>query len=135
MNVKRLTLSSFAVYIFIFAFDWIFHGVFLQDTYAQTPTLWRAKAEMAAYLPFLFAGQLLFSFVFSYIFVQGYENKGIPEGFRYGLWIALILNAVTLTHYAVTPYPVGLVVSWVVGNFLEMGLAGAVLAALYKPKG
>ena len=134
MNKKRLTLGAFAVYIFLFAFEWIYHGVFMESAYAQTGILWRPKSEMAAYLPFLFFGQLLFAFVFSYIFAKGHENKGIPEGFRYGLWIALLVNAGKLTMYAVAPYPASMMISWVVANFLELGLAGAVLAALYKPK-
>ena len=134
MNTKRLALGTLAVYIFIFAFEWIFHGVFMEDVYAQMPNLWRPKGEMVAYLPFLFVGQLIFSSVFAYIFAKGYENKGIPEGFRYGCWIAMLVNSGLLVNYAVMPYSLRLLIIWVVATFLELGLAGAILAALYKPK-
>ena len=77
--------------------------------------------------------RFLFAFIFSYIFVLGYENKGIPEGFRYGFWIALLLSAGILVHYAVTPVSAGLVAAWILGTLAEMGLAGAIVAGLYKP--
>jgi hypothetical protein len=134
MNVKRYFLASAVVFVFIFIFEWIFHGVILGNMYAQTSYLWRPKEEMSLFMPWMVMGQLLFAFVFTFIFLKGYENKGIAEGIRYGILIALLYVPSMLIEYSVIPYPFELIIVWIIGGFLELPLAGAILATLYKPK-
>ena len=75
MNVKRFISACVAVFIFIFLFDWLFHGVILAGIYAWTPELWRTEEAMYSLFQWLVIGQILFSVMISFIFVKGYENR------------------------------------------------------------
>ena len=71
MNVKRFILASLGAYIFIFLFDWGFHGILLDSIYSNTAHLWRTKAECQQYMHWMLFAQLLLSFVFTWIFTKG----------------------------------------------------------------
>ena len=130
MKKQRYLLASLGVFVFVFLFEWAFQERFLWGLYEQTAHLWRPKGEMLC--PAIVAAQLLFSFVFGFIFLKGYENKGIMEGVRYGVLIGFLMIPYNLIFYAVQPLPVQLVVLWSVGSLIEMILAGVVLAAIYR---
>ena len=132
MNLKRYVLASLAVFAFIFVFEWVFHGNLLSDFYAQSPNLWRAKEDCV--MPAMFLGQLLFPFVFTFIFIKGFENKGIGEGIRYGTLIWLLFIPNNLIFYAVMPLSFTLVGLWVLGSLIEMVISGAIVATIYRPK-
>lgn len=133
MNMKRFVIACGAVFIFIFVYEWLFHGVLLRELYAQMPTLWRAQAEMRGYFHWLVIGQLWLAVLFCLIFVKGYENKGLAEGVRYGLLIGLLFIGPDMIFYAVQPLPAKLIVDWSIGGLLEMIIGGAIVAAIYRP--
>ncbi|MBI4005365.1 MAG: hypothetical protein HY356_01745 [Gammaproteobacteria bacterium] len=133
MNTKRFIPSIIAVFTFIFIYEWILHGYLLAGLYESTPSLWRSKTEMPAYLIWLMLGQLFFTIMFCYIFLKGYENKGLMEGVRYGILIGLLFIGPDLVFYAVQPLPAGLVVYWCIGGLIEMIIAGVILASIYRP--
>ena len=133
MNTRRFVPAIIAVFIFIFLYEWVLHGYLLAGIYESTPTLWRPKAEMNNYCIWLTLGQLLFSVMFCYIFLKGYENKGVMEGVRYGILIGILAMSPNLIFYAVQPLPANLVIYWCIGGMVEAIIAGVVLAAIYKP--
>src|SRR5689334_2233514 len=118
MNLSRYVLTSICAFIFIFVFEWIFHGVYLKELYSQTASLWRSPDGMKEYFIWLVAGQLLFAFVLSFIFVKGYENKGKKEGLRFGLLIWLLFLPCLFVQYAVSPYPGELILKWSGGSLI-----------------
>ena len=129
----RYIIASLAVWVFMFGYEWLLHGVILEPFYLETPDLWRTCAAMGNHFHWLVLGQMIFAFLFSYIFTKGYENRGIAEGARYGWWIGLLLAAPNLIMYAVQPLPALLVMGWSVGGLIEGTLGGMVLAAIYRP--
>jgi hypothetical protein len=133
MNVKRFIPACVVVFVFIFFFEWLFHGVILAGIYAWTPQLWRTEEAMLGLFQWLVIGQILFSIMISFIFVKGYEDRGIGEGVRYGIIMGLLFMAPNLIMYAVVPYPKRLIAYWIVGGFVEMIIAGIILAAIYRP--
>lgn len=133
MNTKRFVPAILAVFTFVFFYEWILHGYFLAGLYENTPDLWRTKAEMPRYMIWLMLGQLIFTIMFCYIFLKGYENKGLMEGVRYGILIGLLFIGPNLIFYAVQPLPVNLVVYWCIGGLVETIIAGVILASIYKP--
>jgi hypothetical protein len=135
MNTKRYVIGSLVVFLFIFVFEFIFHGMVLHDIYAQLPNLLRPQTEANGLLHWMVFAYLLRACLFSYIFIKGYENKGIMEGVRYGLVIALAFGvSSSLIQYVVQPWPGNLILAWIVGYLVEMIIAGVILAAIYKPK-
>lgn len=134
MNCKRFMLAAVVVFVFVFLYEWVFHGMLMADMYAQTANLWRSEADMEAKFMYLVAGQLLFAVMITWVFIRGYENRGIGEGLRFGIIMTLLLNAPMLVMYAVAPYPEMMVFGWVAGSLVECLVIGVLLALLYKPK-
>ncbi len=134
MNKKRFILSCLAVFVFVFLFDWIFHQKIMMQSYIATASLWRPQAEMGQHCWWILMAQILGSVIFCYIFLKGYENKGIGEGLRYGLLIAILFVPHHLIMYAVQPFPGDLILKWIAGDFVEGALAGMILAAVYRPR-
>ena len=136
MNVKRYVLGSFAVFLVIFLAEFLFHGMIMVDSYNQYLELLRPESESFSYMPFMSLGFLILAFGFSYIFVQGYEGKGVGEGVRFGLFVGIAFGiSSNLINYAVFPWPSAWIVAWIAGETVIMMLAGAVLALVYKPAG
>jgi len=133
LNIKRFFFASIAVFVFIFIFEWIFHGRMLMGLYEQTSSLWRPQQEMHNFFGFLTFAQIILAFVFSFIFTKGYQNKGIGEGVRFGVIVALLMSAPIFVAFAVQPIPSNLFVSWLVGNFFELIVAGVILSFIYQP--
>jgi len=88
---------------------------------------------MQAHFIWLVLGQLVISVMFCFIFLKGYENKGVMEGVRYGGLISLLFIGPNLIFYAVQPLPLNLIVYWSIGGLIEVMIAGAILALIYQP--
>ena len=132
INTKNLVFASLAVFIFIFLYDWVVHGMLLQDAYHATANLWRPEEDMAKFFQFMVAGQALLAFMFCFIFAKGYEARGIMEGVRFGVYIGLLFSAKLLIMYAVAPYPLTLIYAWLGAKFGLTILAGVIASLICK---
>ena len=132
MNKKRFLLTTIAVFVFIFIFDMLFHGHYMADMYIATRHLWRPEAEMQQLFPLMLAGQFLVALMFSFLFAKGYEGRGVMEGVRFGIYIALLLAGPHLIMHVVSDDPTIMTASWLVGSFLEFIGAGAVASLVYR---
>jgi len=132
MNWKKFFIAFVACFVFVFVYEWVFHGMILKDSYAQLSALMRPKAEIK--FPLLIAGQLVGSFFFTMIFVRGFgSGGGVAGGFRYGILLGLFLCGGIIITYAVQPFTSSLIIAWCIGGIIESAIAGAVVGALYKP--
>src|SRR5688572_30699961 len=100
-NIKRLSMAIAAVFVFIFATDFLIHSVLMKDMYASNASLWRTEAEMQSHFGWMLLGQFLIAKFFCVIFARGYENKGIWEGARFGVLMAPMSMGGFLINYAV----------------------------------
>jgi len=132
MNIKRWLLGSLGVYIAAMILDNIIHGLILRECYVATANLWRPEAEMKMWITWI--ATAIFSLLFVYIFIKGYEGKGILEGVRYGLWMGLLIYVpMAFGTYSIMPIPCSLALSWLVLGTIEVIILGIVVAWLYKP--
>ncbi len=135
MNVKRFWLSVLVVFVAYMLIDALVHMVLLADLYDQVSHLWRADAEMQKLFPLMWLGTLIFTIFFVLIFTKGYEGRGIAEGIRFGLYIGVFMGfPMAFGSYAMYPLPFILAVYWFIASVVEMIIAGAVAAAVYRPK-
>jgi len=135
MNIKRLVLACVAVFICIFACDFVLHGILLKSTYMNTAPLWRTESEMKEHFGWLLLGQLLLSVMFCVIYaVRCGERMGPGPGAGYGLLVALLLGSECLITYAVQPLPKRIPAAWFLGGVVELTIAGAVLGTIYRPE-
>ena len=129
---KRLLICTLVVFVFMFFYEFGFHGILLHDDYEQFPNIMRAEADAQSLFHFMVLGLLLMSYILCVVFERGYENKGTAEGARFGFLIGLLLSGPSLIFYAVMQFPGDLVVKWFAGGLLELVLVGVLLASVYE---
>jgi len=132
VNLKRLVLTNFAVFAYIFVSNFIIHGVILKNTYMETASLWRPESEMHSQMLWMLLGQFLIAKGISSLFAKSYEKKGVKEGIRFGLFAAPLYVGPYFIQYAVTPIPMSLLFAWVGLGFIQVVLGGVVASLVYK---
>ena len=132
MNIKRFMLSVITLFVFLFLFDWMLHGWLLKTTYEQTASLWRTPQDMQQHFIWLLLGQYLIALMFCFIYTKGYEGRGVGEGVRYGLYVAILFTGPHLIAYAAQPIPLYLIGYWILGALSEFILGGIILSLIYK---
>ena len=132
MNKQRFNLCVLAGFIFIFAYEAVFHGMLLKPLYEQTANLWRSPEEMQNFMAIIIAVQLSITAVLAYIFTRNYEGKGIGEGIRFGLMIGLFSGIAQFGMYSYMPITMNLAISWFGGAIVEMIGLGIIFALIYK---
>lgn len=116
------------------AFDFLYHGMFMASTYEQTSSLWRPKEVMNDYMVWMMLGQIIMSVGFVALFTKAFKRGGITEGAIFGLLVAILFIGTNLIMYAVAPYPIGMVINWIIGVTIQLVLAGIIVALIYRNK-
>lgn len=126
------TFGSFlAVYVFIFVYEFVFHGVIIKPWYEETIHLWRGEKDCI--MPALLGGQLLFAAALTAFYALGIKGSSLRDGLRFGALLAALVVAQHVMMHGVAPYPLKMTLGWIAGNGLEMLLVGAILGALHRP--
>ena len=134
MNMRSYLISSIVLFVYLYLAGFLFHGIIMSETYDLSKELMRPDEEAMSKMIWMILGFLILAFGFTYIFIAGYKGKGIIEGVRYGLIIAITFSiSSSLINYTVFPYPDSWIYSWIVAYPIIMILAGVIVASLYKP--
>jgi len=137
MNTKKFVLAFILVFILVEVTNYIVHVVILGPVYAseEIKAVFRPAEEMSGMMWIMWVIDLIWCFFFVFFFVKGYENKGIAEGLRFGLYIALFFNLVgAYGQYIVYPIPYYLALQWFLYGLVQMLIIGVVTALVYKNK-
>ncbi|MCP4665063.1 MAG: hypothetical protein GY849_01750 [Deltaproteobacteria bacterium] len=133
MNIKRLVIAVIVVFLVFQILDFLIHWIILAPAYGDLADVWRQ--DMMSKMWMMYISSLILSLLFVYIFIKGYEGRGIGEGIRYGIIIGLLLNFVgALNQYVVYPIPFSLALQWFIYGMIEFIVCGVVVALIYKPK-
>ncbi len=133
MNIKRYVIAGIAVFATFQICDMVIHGRLLMKDYEALASMWRP--DMMSLMWIMWITCAVLSFLFTYVFIKGYESRGMLEGVRYGLIVGLMMNGVgAFNQYVLFPVPFVFAVKWFVFGMIEFILAGAVVAAIYRPK-
>jgi hypothetical protein len=133
MNTKRCFLAFIAAFIFMFAFEFLWHGNLMKSAYMEAASLWRPEADFSSYFPFLLLGQAIIAFFFVAIYCRGFTGSGVAGGVRLGILLALMHVGASLIQYAVQPLTTKIIAMWAVGGLIEFAILGAIVGAIYKP--
>jgi hypothetical protein len=135
MNTKKLIIAVIVVFILLEATNFLLHGVILSKTYEGLANVFRSMEEMNRMMWRMWIADLAWSFFFVFIFIKGYQNKGLMEGVRYGIYISLFMNFVSaVAQNVVYPIPYTLSLQWFIYGSIQSVLLGVVTAFIYKPK-
>jgi hypothetical protein len=129
----RFIGAVIATFLFIFAYDFVYHGIYLADIYQATAQLWRPEADMAPYMKYLSLGQALVALGVVWIVFRT-ERGGWAAGAMTGLALGVIGAGTSTIFFAVQPLPSELVCSWISSGFIQSAAAGAIAGAIYKPQ-
>lgn len=130
MKWKAFLLASLAVFVALQILDYLIHGVILMPTYESLKHIFRPDMGTKTWI-FVLVG-LIWSVLFTLIFVKGYEARGWLEGVRFGLLIGLFW-AIPMAYgsYAMYPIPYSLALQWFLYGLAETILVGIVVALVY----
>ncbi|TAL37064.1 MAG: hypothetical protein EPN93_06460 [Spirochaetes bacterium] len=132
MNVKKYLFASAAVFVAFQVLDFIFHGLIMSDIYKGLSGLWRP--DMMSYMWIFYLGGVVLALTFTYIFVKGYEGKGIMEGVRFGIVAGLFMYVVGMFgQYAMYPIPFSLALYWFLYGMVQFVIGGIIASLIYKP--
>ena len=135
MNWKRYWISALAVFVIAKGLvGGLFLGVIFDSVYDQALPCARPEGSEvhAAGLICMAA----WSLALPYIFAKGYQNKGWPEGIRFGLLVWIFYFVPMLTgFYGYYAMPFNWVVAGLVSGLAESLTAGLLVALIYKSKG
>ena len=137
MNVKKFWIAVVVVFILAEVTGFLIHGVMLSSTYESEgiKEIVRGMEEMQSNMWIMWVTDLVWVFFFTFIFVRGYENKGLLEGFKYGIYIGLFVPFVfAYQSYVIYPVPYSLAFKWFLFGVIQCVIYGLAVAAIYKPK-
>ncbi len=132
VNIMRFLATILAGFVFIFAFDFVYHAILLEGQYASTAHLWRPQETMEEFFPLAMLCQLAYTIALAFVFTRNYEGKGLGEGVRFGLAIGGLLGVAQFGIYPYLPIPFTLAALWAVGTLIQITGAGVVFALVYR---
>lgn len=133
MNMKRYLLACLAVYIAYQIMSFLVHGLWLMPMYEANASAFRPQETIESMQWIFLVTSAVWTLIFVYIFVKGYEGRGILEGIRYGALMGVltwILQA--YDDYAVYPIPYQLALYWFIAGVVSVIIFGVVAALVYR---
>ena len=132
MNIPRFLITGIVASAFIFGFEMVWHGQLMMEMYEETKQLWRTDVEMKAMFQWMIGAQVALGFILTYIYTLNAQNKGLGEGFRFGIPVGLLLGASMFGAYAYMPISLDLALMWLAAGFLVGLGVGIICSLLYK---
>lgn len=133
MRLSKLILPIVTVFVLVFIYGYVVHGLLLSDIYQQTPQLWRTQEDMCSHFPIMLISELAFAIMFTlfYAYLQN-EMKTSLKGWQYGLGMGVTFAAIQFGIYAYMPISFNLALLWVADAIIEPVLCGVLLSCVYK---
>lgn len=132
MNTQKYMIASIGAAVWIFVYGYVVYALLLADYFAGITVAGLMRPEAEQMLVPIALGCLIQGFGLGLIFTKGYENRGLGEGVRFGLFITFFLAGMYVLMYGIAPYTVQGVISYIVADGIMYIGAGVVLSLLYK---
>lgn len=132
MNFKRFIGAAAAVFVFLFLYEWLMHGILLRETYHSTPLVWREYTDMQSKMPLRIGIQLIFSLWITYVFTQIYPEGGLKNGLLYGLYFGVFAGTLLGSWYLWLPVSETLGWIWFIDGVIKGLGIGALLGYFYR---
>ena len=131
---KRFWMAFAACWVAGQVLGFVAHEILMAPSYEALAHLWRSKEAMGSLMWIMFLSSALLVFLFCFIFTRNYEGKGIMEGVRYGVLIALFVAVPhAVDAFVIYPIPFTLSIKWAAIGLVYFTVLGTILAAIYKP--
>ena len=130
MEPKKLILAIAVGYVILMVLGYVIHEIWLMPVYQQYATIWRLEETMRHKMWINWAGQLLFTALFAWIYTRGVEDKPwVGQGIRYGIVMTLLtVIPAVCSQYVVYPIPYTLALKWMGAGAVQLIVLGLVVA-------
>ncbi len=129
--MKSYLIAFIMVFVAWFLTDFLIHGIILKATYAETAALWRPEAEINHGLSTLVTA--IVALAFTGIYGALVNPKSMAAGLKFGMLYGLAAGvSMGIGSYCYMPISIGLALTWFVGSFIQMLIAGAIVGTLIK---
>lgn len=131
-NSLRFTAGGLAIFVIFQICDFIIHKFLLWNLFASLSGIWRP--DLMSHMWIMYLGSFIFSFLMMYIFIKGFEDRGVMEGIRFGLLFGTVTAGMAaLYQYILYPVPFLLVIQWFGYQLIKFILGGIAAGWIYKP--
>ncbi|MGB9773530.1 MAG: hypothetical protein ACP5JH_06745 [Bacteroidota bacterium] len=130
-------VATVVTYVLLTAMESVVYGVILVSQYAAHSEHWLPEPILRQRAWLMWIGYLVFAMLFSFVYTRGYQGgSGLGEGFRYGLWMGLLIHLPrTLLNYSTLPLGGVIMGTWGVSGIIETIILGIFVGLVYKPVG
>ena len=130
MNVKRFALATIGAFLFVFVFEFLWHGILMKGMYDATSSVWRPEEE--SNMLFIFAAQFLFALVLAFIYTKIGKHISCKRGIAFGFFAGLLMAMPELGTYCYLPIPLTITLMWMLSTLIKGLGAGMTIAAIYR---
>lgn len=131
MCSKRNLIPFIAAFVFIFGFDWVYHGILLEGMYAETAHLWRPQEELDSMMPWCIGFHLLYTGLIAALYCFA-APATMNKALRLGLLLGALVGFINAAAYIHMPMPGTLAVAWLVGALVQIPAACAIMFMVGK---
>jgi hypothetical protein len=146
--IKPLLMSTLAVALFTFVFEFLVHGMWLMPLYEQTASLWRPMEEMGP-SALSFARLFLLSFLISALTCKcmkknsacgdgnaaGKTTCSNQQALCFGVILGLFMGIMMAGSYLWMPIPGELAMKWFIGGLVQGTVSVLIATWLLRRKG
>jgi|ERR1043166_3715424 hypothetical protein len=132
MNWAKLFIAFIAAFVFVFFFGFVWHGILMKPAYMEIATHYRPHDDMI--WPSMLFGHAVMAFFLTWI-CASFAGGGAGNCGRLGMLIGLLCVGVHFIRFAVEPLTTKILVLGGIGDVLMFAVAGALIGAIYKPRG
>ena len=130
--MKKVIISTLAIFIVWTIIDFIVHGIYLKDYYLLTADLWRPEGEAKMFLNSVVV--LINAFIFTLIYVALVGRKSFGSALLFGLLVGISAGiSMGYGFYAFSPIPYHMAATWFLVSVGEGIIAGLILGFIAKP--
>ena len=132
MNWKKFFIAFIAVFVFMFAFGFVWWGKLMHGAHSEVPALWRSEADFGNYFTWLILGHVVMAFFMTMLYAR-HGGGSVGSGACLGFLVGLVYAGNDFISYAVQPLTTKNLCGWIAGDILMFAIAGALIGAIYKP--
>lgn len=138
MSIRQFLISTVAVFGVIYAMDFVWHGILLDDIYKKTAKLWRPEREIMDLFSLCVISHLITSLLIVSLFKHSiFSNKRditLKHSILAGLTLGAIIGTIEMTSYIYMPISFSLAAAWCANRLIQGLGIGVALYFLNKPK-
>ncbi len=129
--MKKILISTVAVFVAIFIMDYIIHELILKSTYQAMGDMMRHGEDFKFGVMLLVT--LITSFCLSFIYAKFVNPKSTNNAILFGFLLG-IAHGVGMGYgtYASMPIPYYLAFSWFISTVIELSIVGFVMGMIIK---